>query len=213
MLIDENGNVGIGTNTPVAKLDINAGTAPGFRLDDGTPTNDAGKVLTSDTNGVGSWATMFPNFQTAQVVFSSATRTFGTGNNATAQANAHNVGVGTASLAAGSTVPRFTVDNASGIFIVPKGKYFVYFSGDISSAEYAYEMLRRVSDTAALLTTIVSERADNFTMMSVDADTQMYLAVGGIVGSNPAPEYYLTQDRYEAGLISSFQITFMKYAE
>jgi uncharacterized protein (TIGR02145 family) len=55
MTVASNGNVGINTLAPTAKLDINAGATAGFRLADSTPTNDAGKVLTSDANGVGTW--------------------------------------------------------------------------------------------------------------------------------------------------------------
>ncbi|MFI8379973.1 hypothetical protein [Leeuwenhoekiella sp. NPDC079379] len=44
-------NVGIGTNTPTAKLQVN-GT---LRYVDATPGDDNGKVLTSDANGNASW--------------------------------------------------------------------------------------------------------------------------------------------------------------
>lgn len=48
---NNSGNVGIGTSSPNAKLHINGS----FRLVDGT--QGAGKVLTSDANGVASWQT------------------------------------------------------------------------------------------------------------------------------------------------------------
>jgi hypothetical protein len=56
MTIDSVGNVGIGSS-PVAKLDIYAGANPGkgFKMRDGT--QGAGRVLTSDANGVGTWTT------------------------------------------------------------------------------------------------------------------------------------------------------------
>jgi len=49
MIITGSGNIGIGTNMPAAKLDV-AGTV---KIADGT--QGAGKVLTSDANGVASW--------------------------------------------------------------------------------------------------------------------------------------------------------------
>jgi len=45
--------VGIGTPDPSVKLHINSGTDPGFRLVDGTKA--AGRVLTSNGSGVGTW--------------------------------------------------------------------------------------------------------------------------------------------------------------
>ncbi len=51
MVVLKNGNTGIGTSTPSAKLDI-AGT---FKLADGTQA--AGRVLTSDAAGLATWAT------------------------------------------------------------------------------------------------------------------------------------------------------------
>jgi uncharacterized protein (TIGR02145 family) len=52
-------NVGIGTSTPSAKLHI----AGNVKIADGT--QGAGKVLTSDANGLASWATPAPPTQTA----------------------------------------------------------------------------------------------------------------------------------------------------
>lgn len=49
MIIKHNGNVGIGTATPVAKLDV----IGKLRIQDGT--EGLNKVFTSDVNGIGSW--------------------------------------------------------------------------------------------------------------------------------------------------------------
>ena len=53
-VVKADGKIGIGTNSPGAKLEINNGSTIGaIKIVDGTQS--AGKVLTSDANGVGSW--------------------------------------------------------------------------------------------------------------------------------------------------------------
>jgi len=51
--INNEGNIGIGTATPSTTLHVYATQSGAFRLQDGTQAS--GYVLTSDTNGVGSW--------------------------------------------------------------------------------------------------------------------------------------------------------------
>jgi len=53
MTIAGNGNVGIGEPTPSRLLHVNSATAGAVRIVDGTQAT--GRVLTSDTNGVGTW--------------------------------------------------------------------------------------------------------------------------------------------------------------
>lgn len=55
MVVDLSGNIGIGTNSPTTKLEINSSTSPALKLVDGTQA--AGKVLSSDANGNASWVT------------------------------------------------------------------------------------------------------------------------------------------------------------
>jgi hypothetical protein len=57
--IDNNGNVGIGTTSPSAKLEINSSTSGAIKIVDGT--QGAGKVLTSDANGVATWQATAPS--------------------------------------------------------------------------------------------------------------------------------------------------------
>ncbi|SHF74194.1 hypothetical protein [Dysgonomonas macrotermitis] len=56
--ISRSGRVGIGTLTPATKLDIKAdASGTGFKMVDGT--QGVGKIMTSDTNGVGMWQTQW----------------------------------------------------------------------------------------------------------------------------------------------------------
>jgi hypothetical protein len=53
------GNVGIGTNNPTAKLEVNNGTTAGaIKIVDGT--QGASRILVSDANGVGTWQASSP---------------------------------------------------------------------------------------------------------------------------------------------------------
>ena len=51
--IYQTGKVGIGTSTPTAPLHVSSATAGAIKIVDGT--QGAGKVLTSDNNGIGTW--------------------------------------------------------------------------------------------------------------------------------------------------------------
>lgn len=56
VVITTSGNVGIGTITPVTRVDIKSSTPGAIRIVDST--EGEGKVLTSNANGVASWASM-----------------------------------------------------------------------------------------------------------------------------------------------------------
>ncbi len=63
-IIDANGNVGIGVLLPSVKLHLKSATSPAITIVDGT--QGAGKVLSSDANGVGTWI-MPPSSKTAKL--------------------------------------------------------------------------------------------------------------------------------------------------
>ncbi|MGV4415192.1 hypothetical protein [Chryseobacterium sp. T1] len=74
-LVTSTGSVGIGTTSPTAKLEINNGTTVGaIKIVDGT--QGTGKVLTSDNNGVGSWAA--PGVENVTGVTTTTNTTYGT---------------------------------------------------------------------------------------------------------------------------------------
>ncbi|KQT24127.1 hypothetical protein ASG22_08915 [Chryseobacterium sp. Leaf405] len=101
--ITSTGRVGIGNLTPATKLDINNGTIAGaIKIVDGT--QGAGKVLTSDANGVGTWS---PTPATALYFLS----TF-TGNGNAEFTGTSNPVVGAELM---SSTQRFLVNAASGV--------------------------------------------------------------------------------------------------
>jgi len=54
-IVDVNGNVGIGLLAPSVKLHLKSALSPALTIADGT--QGAGKILSSDANGVGTWVT------------------------------------------------------------------------------------------------------------------------------------------------------------
>lgn len=59
IIINNQGNVGIGTHTPLAKLSIDAGTGYALQIRDGYQAKD--KMLTSDDNGNATWSSVMPS--------------------------------------------------------------------------------------------------------------------------------------------------------
>jgi len=185
---------------------------PGIYYNDGSKWVPAGSVL-------------LPDFQTAQVDYATKLRSFGTGNNSTAMANAHNVDTTGITLTL-NNIQGFAVNNTTtGFLTVPAGTYIISITGDISGSEYAYAMLKNASNNSAILTTICSEREQSLLLLNLTETTQMYFAIGGISsytlatdgvtkiwGENPSPQYYLNADQYNNGRNSNFKLIFMKYS-
>ena len=201
-----NAQVTIGSDAlPQATLDIvgAAGeTGKAFRMTDGNQAD--GRVLTvTGNNGVATWQPPF-TFHTAVVDFASKTRILECGTRSSVLSNPTKIDE--ASILS-STITGLSVSNDN--ITIPAGDYLVYFTGDIANAEYAYVLLRRVSNNSNVLSLVYGERLARMALLHLDADAPLYLAIGGI-DPNPS-SYYLTAAQYAAGLTTHFTITFMKY--
>jgi hypothetical protein len=118
IIVDANGNLGIGTTTPKAKVDI----IGGIIIKDGTQAKD--KVLTSDANGKASWQYVKRNQQAVwSLTNSSVTFT-------------HNTDVrltGTSSISENAIGLKQLADSR---IEVPAGAYLIIVNHDVWVAEY-----------------------------------------------------------------------------
>lgn len=73
MTVLSTGNVGIGSSSPAAKLDVSGSSGTTIKIVDGN--QGSGKVLTSDANGVGSWSTLSSTSGTAYTIVGVANST------------------------------------------------------------------------------------------------------------------------------------------
>lgn len=118
IVVDNNGNLGLGT-IPTAKLHIRKnGVKPAFRLEDGSQFNNA--VLTADTNGKGIWQFFSIG---SRIVTWKVTRpnvTFPANTDIPCQATTAAELQYTSSLSSGG----YTLNSVS----VPRGRYIMFFS-------------------------------------------------------------------------------------
>lgn len=113
------GNVGIGTLAPAAKLDV-AGTV---KIADGT--QGAGKIFTSDANGVGAWQA--PPFKGIMTLIESANQTALTGIPAGSTSPLQNFTQATNSIVGA------TFSSATDIVFLPQGTYEVSVSYELTA--------------------------------------------------------------------------------
>lgn len=173
VVIDGNGNVGVGNINPQAKLDITkrTSTTSGFRLEDGTA--QASYILTSDNDGYGTWQ-LKPksgeNFQwkiSNTSFYLSATETKFVGTTSTWGA-----------------LPGFTTKPATSELLIPKGKYIISVYGDFNGWEYMQLRIFGVSSlypTGEYLSSIVFRSYLNATsdFFDIEEDTTISFRVRG----------------------------------
>lgn len=128
LVVTSDGNIGIGTLNPSAKLHIKSDSPKAFRIADGYETD--GHIMKTDANGIGHWQVSGIDFGVIEWrIYNPAgyrcINTVITANTlANMQLTVHNIN--TASVTA--TINTVTV---------PAGRYLVFANGDITGEEYA----------------------------------------------------------------------------
>lgn len=200
VLVDALGNLGIGTNTPVARLDIHSTTSKAFRLDDSSQASN--RILVSNNLGEGTWQSppQQGTFFTWKINQSAYTYNY---------TKEQVIGTATAT----GTLPGFSPNDNSTLSI-PKGQYILLVSGDNNGEEYPIFSISGVypdGTTVNVLdfpyehwlnsTTIYAQFFDNITLSmyitGIDANRAMW-----------SPAAYICS----AGMVFSrwYQITFLK---
>lgn len=188
-----NNRVGIGTNTPGNLLEINNGTTNGaIKIVDGTQQD--GRVLTSDTNGVGTWKALSSGNKTTiwnlsgSRNYSTTTLTLVTGTGSFIGANEVGATLGTNSLT------------------LPSGKYLVFINFDGIGGEYGNFQVR--DGGTEIYYTIYGEWLNSSFLYESSSPINLQLYFQGRIGSgNPAPSYFLSNYN---GLTMRSTITILK---
>lgn len=191
MTIDPDGNVGIGTTAPTNKLHVANPTAGAIRIVDGT--QQAGRVLTSDANGVGTWQAPSIGNKTAVVRFV-GNHTIASSSVAGASANKEII----SGTVVSSDITGLSANN-NGELNLPAGKYMVFVSHDVDAGEYCI-FKAKINDATDVYTTYYGEWLN--TSFIVDMPTAGFISFYslGLLGSiNPNPTYYV-QDYTNIGI-------------
>lgn len=78
IIINNQGNVGIGTHTPLAKLSIDPGAGHALQIRDGYQAKE--KMLTSDANGNATWSSVMPSTGSIEAIIALPTQQIELGN-------------------------------------------------------------------------------------------------------------------------------------
>ena len=160
MVIKDTGNVGVGTTSPDAKLDVNGQV----KISGGSP--GAGKVLTSDASGLASWQTLASGSDSDWVVSGSNMYSDVTGN----------VGIGTTNPSSKLTVQGNILieEVGTGVDLLELGAGLDYAEGfDVTES-------KEIAPGTVLV--IDSENPGNLTMSSESYDSRVAGIVAGARG-------------------------------
>lgn len=166
IVIDTNANVGLGTINPTAKLDVRGGVT----IDDGTQV--PGFLWTATDNaGHASWQVKTSN-RTAIWRIKNTSYTFST---------AGPKMTGNVSIDTGDQIGLQLGANS---VIVPKGRYLIFFYGDISASEFGNLYLKK---------------ADGTTLYSLFY-TEWLAGPSCVIDFSVATELYLSYEHYPSGV-------------
>ncbi|MDF2553196.1 MAG: hypothetical protein K0R77_2471, partial [Chryseobacterium sp.] len=188
MRLDPDGNLGIGTGSPTNKLHVTNPTAGAVRIVDGT--QQAGRVLTSDANGVGTWQALSMGNKTAVVHFS-GTQSIANTSVVGATASKENLTGSIISNDIGAGVSA-----SSGNLNLQAGKYMIFITHDVDAGEYCIFEVKR-NDGTSMYQTYYGEMLNTSFLVDMPSDGFISFYALGLVGTlNPSPTYYLQAADY-----------------
>lgn len=172
LVVSSDGNVGIGTLAPTAKLHIKSDSEEVLRIKDGSQVQ--GYIMKSDANGVGNWQLSGIDFGVIEwrVYNPAGYRCPGAritaDNVANMELEVHNLNVASVNAAVNGVT-------------VPAGRYLIFANGDITGEEYATVYLRYGSGDAQFN---MEHYLSGLSEVTLATPTTVYLEFGGVVGAS-----------------------------
>uniref|UniRef100_UPI0039A6408B hypothetical protein n=1 Tax=Ornithobacterium rhinotracheale TaxID=28251 RepID=UPI0039A6408B len=200
------GRIGVGEAAPTEKLHIKDGH---IKIEDGT--QQAGRVLTSDANGVGTWQALSMGNKMAQILFQSNNVKINTAN----YSSVNNVKVLPTKEIATSVASVYNeIDGLAYIedkITLPAGKYFIFINHDIPSSEYCFFQVNRNNNNHPVYTTYYGEWLNTSFPLVLEKEDSISFYIKGFADAsynsaaidnenglpNPSPLFYLPEAYYE----------------
>ncbi|MDY3351024.1 hypothetical protein PG357_03380 [Riemerella anatipestifer] len=212
--IDSKGNVGIGTEQPQTKLDVEGS----IKIADGT--QQEGRVLTSDANGIASWQALSMGNKMTQIIFKNPNAIIPTVNYSTNNINSY-----TREIAETVESPfnEIGLNYTNESIHIPQGKYMIFIRHDISGAEYCHFKVIKASNNSTVYDISYGEWLNASFPLILDKNDDIYFEIKAYADDtynpasfsgernlpNPAPLFYLTASKYNKVFLFN-QVTILK---
>lgn len=166
IIIDNTGNLGLGTATPSAKVDIKGS----FRFADKLSTDFTDNVLTTDSSGKASWVNLSKVLRYKTIDWSMLN------DNYPGITLANNIIDLAETSSFTSTIKGASINN--NILTLPKGRYYITFSVGIYSGpnKYLYEIIRLFNSQEILLESYFFNSATGLSLF-IDAEAEQQLSL------------------------------------